>query len=206
MKKIITFTLASLFIFSCSSEEKKADAKEKKEEAPKNETKDEVSETPDEPKEEIRKVDTKAYYGSFFKVDYPSDFIASPDGPTDTYPESEKEYVSTDEATFVSPNGDMEFFVFSPQWGGSTNYTEALKTEKITSEKTDEKQTEYNGLVKTTWITFEPTDKSYMRACVIKETENTKMVFGIKYKNMDVYKLYKPEYLAFKKSLVQYAD
>ena len=49
---------------------------------------------------------TKDYYGRFFKVSVPEDFTGSPDGPTDTYPESDKEYVETFQANVPDEERD----------------------------------------------------------------------------------------------------
>ena len=149
---------------------------------------------------------TKDYHGRFFKVSVPEDFTGSPDGPKDTYPESDKEYIETDEAKFLSPDGEVEFYIYSPQWGGEASYEVAKENEKLISSKSSEKNTDLDGLVITTYTTFGAKDGSYTRAMVSIETENTNKTFGIMFKSQEAYDLYKAEYLKFKKSLEQYAD
>ncbi len=210
--KSILFTFGiSLLLASCGSDsaeatsDKSDKSKDKKEQ--KNSSNSAVSD-PEKVEVEFTRPETgtKDFYGAFFKVSYPEDFKASPDGPMHQYPESDKEYVQTDEARFLSPDGDVEFYIFSPQWGGATPYTDPFEGEKLVNSDTKEKETDIDGVITTTYLTFEGKDQSYTRAAVLIETDQTVKVFGVKFKNQEVYKLYKPEYLAFKKSLEQYAD
>lgn len=197
-----------LVLISCSEEtnEKKSEkAAEKKEVAA------DIDSSATETKEAAPKADRvvadkKDYYGSFFKISYPQDFKSSPDGPKDTYPESDMEYIETDEAVFTSQDGVVQFYVFSPQWGGTSKWESALENEKLVSSKTTEQEQEIGGMSTITYMTFEAKDGSYTRSISIKETENTKMAFGVKYPDIETYRLFKPEYLEFKKSLEQFAD
>ena len=49
---------------------------------------------------------TRTFRGSWFDIEYPENFTARPTALT------------TDEAYFLSPDGTVEFFVYSPLWSG----------------------------------------------------------------------------------------
>lgn len=160
---------------------------------------------------------TTDYTGAWFKISYPADFtvrpITSPQQNVSSKP---------DEATFVSPDGAIEFFVYSPQWSGDPIwYLNQQAGEQKKSDTTSTEKTPVNSHVSSVkvsrWITFVANDGSYTRALVSIKGGNedsasgasemsTHMVFGIKYKNQAAYDKYLQQYLAFKKSLVQYAD
>ncbi len=155
---------------------------------------------------------TKDYTGEWFKVSYPANFSAKKEGP--------------DEASFTSPQGDVHFYVYSPQWSGDpVSYLNALPTEKVESDTSTPTITPFTNQYGTTYdkkitryITFVAKDGSYKRSLVSitagsvtsPDSEDyaskTHMVFGIKYKDQVTYDTYLNQYLAFKKSLVQYAD
>ncbi len=175
-----------------------------------------IADLENQPTPEVKKVEraeekakpatttTKLYSGAWFDISYPDDFVARPTTPlqdgTDT--------VDTDEAFFASPDDAVEFFVYSPLWGGDPqNYLTAQPNEKIVSEKTDEKGEGEEKDV-TRWVTFQATDSSYMRSYVSSKYNNGELhhVFGIKYKDAAAYEKYKAVYAAFKGSLTQYAD
>ncbi|MCB0479347.1 MAG: hypothetical protein KDC84_14355 [Crocinitomicaceae bacterium] len=203
MKKILPFI--TLLLLSCSTENKKTENAVGKKEV-KTET-SEASESPTETTTPERKTsEKKDYYGSFFKVSYPQDFRPAPDGPKAKYPEGDQEYIETDEAVFTAPDGVVQFYVYSPQWGGNCSWEEAMENEKLIDSKSNEQEQEVGGVTTTTYLTFEAKDHSYTRSVFIQTTETTKKAFGVKYPNTETYNLYKPEYVEFKKSLVQYAD
>lgn len=143
------------------------------------------------------------FKGNWFDIIYPSTFSSSPSTPiieVDDY-----EFVETDEAYFLSADGEVEFFVYSPQWGGNPLiYLDMADNEEIDSEKTTVDEINPNIIVK--WVTFKDKNGKYLRSYFSKQTESTHLVFGIKYANQTVYDLYKTDYAAFKKSLIQYAD
>ena len=174
----------------------------------------------------------KRYNGNYFSVDYPADFLVSPSGPiksfrTDVHlDEFEKKpnidpmesyyYIDTDEVYLSPPNDSVEFFVYSPQWSGlPLNYLQAQKNESIVShenKKTTKSGVHY-GFVQTRRMTFRAKDNSYkrsfvhQRACHSNKLENCiSHVFGIKYKDRQAYGKYRDSYIAFKKSLKQFAD
>ncbi len=103
----------------------------------------------------------------------------------------------------------MEFFVYSPLWSGNPKtYLNAAENEELISEK---EETSPDPIFKgtdrvTRWLTFKDVSGSYIRSAVSIKTESTHHVFGVKYKNLEIYEQYKNDYLKFKKSLIQYAD
>ncbi|MBI4835971.1 MAG: hypothetical protein HY817_01800 [Candidatus Abawacabacteria bacterium] len=154
------------------------------------------------------------YRGSWFDIKYPSNFIPRPTSPTNKT--NAITSVQTDEAYFTSPDSTVEFFVFSPLWGGNPeNYLNISNTEEQVSEKTEtRKENDYPGQFgdKTIrWLTIKAKDSSYYRSLIsIKEQIGTGSdlhhVFGIKYKNNDAYAKYRDAYAAFKNSVRQYSD
>ncbi|MFC1600058.1 hypothetical protein ACFL3T_03465 [Patescibacteria group bacterium] len=156
------------------------------------------------------------YRGSYFDIKYPREFIAKPTEPTTDF--NGKTYVQTDEAYFSSPDGAVEFFVYSPLWAGDPeNYLTIAPTEEIVSEKTETGPALPNQLKDSEriirWVTIKAKDESYYRSFMsIKEQvradghSELHHVFGIKYKDSETYEKYKDTYEAFKASLEQYAD
>ena len=145
----------------------------------------------------------KQFKGNWFDIEYPANFMATPSKPIIS--EEEITYVETDEAYFESPDGEVEFFVYSPQWGGEpTHYFEVKPNEKISDNEEAIDEIIPTTIIK--WVTIEDENGAYTRSYYHKKTESTDLVFGIKYKNQAIYDLYYEQYKAFKKSLVQYAD
>lgn len=162
------------------------------------------------------------YKGSWFDVYYPSNFIAKPTKPisisTDikipgVAPRSE---VITDEAYFVSNDGSVEFFVFSPLWAGDPkNYLIVAPNEELVNETIDEKReidypNQYGDEI-TRWVTIKAKDDSYYRSYIsiyelVGTGSDVHHVFGIKYKDIESYEKYKESYINFKTSLRQYSD
>lgn len=141
------------------------------------------------------------YYGNWFSIEYPATFTANPTEPVATF--DNYSFVETDEANFLSPDGAIEFFVYSPQWGGEPDsYLTTFENEELI----DEKETVTPSAVTQRWITFKDVSGLYTRSVVSIKSESTHLVFGIKYKNAQVYEMYKESYIRFKKSLRQYAD
>lgn len=140
----------------------------------------------------------KLYQGAWFDIKYPADFSVKPSLISATNKEA---YES---AFFTSPAGDVSFYVFSPQWSGKATDIALKPSEKIVSR--DSVLNAKNKPTLRNW-TIEANDKSYKRSYQeIIKGENINWVFGIKYKNDEAYNKYKDRYLAFKKSIVQYAD
>jgi len=157
-------------------------------------------------------VGTKDFKGAWFKISYPASFVSKAEG--------------ADEASFTSPDGSVQFYVYSPQWSGNpVSYLQALPTETVESDtstpditsSTNSYGTTYNKKV-IRYVTLAAKDGSYRRSFVSTTAgyvttpdsndyaSKTHTVFGIKYQNQATYDKYLAQYLAFKKSLVQYAD
>jgi hypothetical protein len=137
----------------------------------------------------------KVFEGAWFTIKYPSNFTAvgslrstSADG-----------YES---AFFKSPDGLVEFYIFSPQWGGNYDDISVKPNEKILSKNISK----YSDNTITYW-TISDKNATYLRS--YQETsldETTNWVIGIKYKNQSAFNKYKQAYLDFKKSLVKFED
>lgn len=155
---------------------------------------------------------TLLYRGSWFDIEYPKEFTATPLSPITKY--KGDEYIQSDEARFISPDGSVEFFIFSPLWGGDpANYLTVAPVEHIISDTTKEDDGEGGEYDKKIirWVTLQSNDNSYYRSYVsIKEQvgsgSDIHHVFGIKYSNNDVYNKYRNAYISFKESLRQFAD
>jgi len=155
-----------------------------------------------------------SYNGSWFSVKYPRNFKAAPTEPTDTFTEDRfgepieppYTFVRAEEATFTSPDGKVEFFIYSPLWGGEPeSYLLTAANEKIISDTTKKDKDPSWGRTHR-WVSFEDKNGKYKRAFHHMKTENTSLVFGIKYADQVSYDTYKEDYLAFKGSLMQFAD
>lgn len=159
-------------------------------------------------------IDFTLFKGSWFDIKYPQNFIAKPNASTII--DNEQTYIDTDEAYFTSPDKTVEFFVYSPQWGGNPDtYLKVKPSEELINEKTEQtKESELpdqygNKTIHS--VTIKAKDNSYYRSFVsIKEQAGTgndlHHVFGIKYKDSEYYEKYKEAYIAFQDSLEQYAD
>jgi hypothetical protein len=204
MKIFILFLITAFVLGACNSEVDSSTVNEITNEAHDIDTIFEVSEPLIA---EIAEWDGeyKAYNGNYFTVQYPSNFITHPFEPTDQM--DEYDFISTDEATFTSPDGEVEFFVYSPLWGGAPeSYLEARENEEITTEKEtcDNSIEGWPKIIK--WVTYTDKNGAYTRSYVSTKTESTDLVFGIKSINDAAYEKYKEHYLKFKESLEQFAD
>ena len=136
------------------------------------------------------------YKGTWFDIKYPKEFTPSS---------------TADEARFLSPDKTVEFFVFSPQWGGNpVDYLTTKTSEELVSEKTDESGAEMKKEV-VRWVTVKAKDGSYYRSFVSIKTQvgtgsDLHHVFRIRYRDNAAYERYRDTYIAFKKSLNQYTD
>lgn len=97
----------------------------------------------------------------------------------------------------------MEFYIFSPLWGGEPDDIDLTEGEKLSA--SEENKSEKN--IVTFWTISGPRN-SYLRSYqkTRNPQENTTRIVGIKYKNRKAYNRYKKQYLAFKFSLRQMAD
>lgn len=147
----------------------------------------------------------RPFNGNWFRIFYPSNFMASPTSPTRKVETGT--IIETDEAYITSPDGTVEFFVFSPQWSGDPiDYLVQQPNEKTVSRSEDKADSDDPFAVSHNWVTYEDKDGQYTRSYHSLRTESTHRVFGVKYTNRKMYKKYKAAYLAFKRSLQQFAD
>lgn len=134
---------------------------------------------------------TRLHKGPAFDVRYPADFKVRR-GRTD------------DSFYFTSKDKAVEFFVFSPLWNGDPSeiYLNA-KAEKVVNENRETKK-----MIVVYRATYAAKDASYTRAVEDVENKeyNTRYTFGYKYRDQKAFEKYRKAYLAFKKSLKQYAD
>jgi hypothetical protein len=136
------------------------------------------------------------YKGAWFEVRYPSTFKVRPSLPGS----SESIF---DSVFFTAPDGNAEFYVFSPQWNGDPSDIQIKGNEVLVSKTSDNR-----GKVTVRRVTVKARDHSYTRS--FEDTEdsatNTRKVFGIKYRDQSAYDRYRQTYLTFKQSLRQFAD
>ena len=140
---------------------------------------------------------TRTYEGAWFSAAYPESFTATGSMQSTTDDEN------FDSAVFVSPDGDVEFYIFAPQWGGHPTDIGLEKNEK----EGDRNETKSKDKIITSW-TISANDGSYTRSYqeIKNPKENTVKIIGVKYNNAAAYEKYKNDYLAFKKSVQQFAD
>jgi hypothetical protein len=140
----------------------------------------------------------QVFEGAWFSVRYPDSFIAQG---------SQKSLASDgyDSAWFRSPNGEVEFYIFSPQVGGK-----AEDLARVTAGETQVAASEAksaNRIVR--WRTYQARDKSHTRS--VEETWTPDglyitRVVAIRYKNAAALAKYKADYAAFKASHEAFAD
>jgi hypothetical protein len=139
----------------------------------------------------------RTYTGAWFEIRYPANFQVHPSlqsGSASGY----------DSVFFTSPDGAVEFYVFSPQWNGTPTDIEINpSTEIVTSQKFEQREGKTSRR-----ISARARNGSYLRAFedIEDHTTNTRRVFGISYRNQASYNRYRQMYLTFKASLTQFAD
>jgi len=138
----------------------------------------------------------KTYRGAWFTIEYPASFKVVPR-------EKSKTGNGYDGVSFISPDGRAEFYVNSPQWQGEPGWIDMTPGEDITAS-----QSIQDGPKQTTRVTVRGPDGAYTR--VYEDTtdtaDNTRLVFGYKYRNEQVRQQYHGQYGHFKGSLQQFAD
>jgi len=141
------------------------------------------------------------YKGAWFEIKYPSGFTVKPSGKSTTNVEG------YDSVYFISPNNNVEFYVFSPQWKGEAKEIEINPNiEKLIDQSTIKEKNKFGQSKTIRMFIAKAIDDSYLRAVRDETTDSTRLIFGIKYKNKEMYKKYYNEYIFFKKSLTQFAD
>ena len=143
------------------------------------------------------------YKGAWFEIKYPSDFQVKP---------GQKSATSTagyDSVSFISPDNNVVFYVFSPQWQGKVRETDIEinpNSEKLIEQNVTKEQDQVGNFKTIRTFTVKAKDNSYVRAIRDETTDTTRLIWGIKYKSKEFYNKYYNEYLSFKKSLRQFAD
>lgn len=137
------------------------------------------------------------FKGAWFEIIVPPDFTVRPSMKSS----SANGYES---AFFDSPDGDVSFYIFSPQWGGEPNDIDIDQNIEKTSSTFTQKSK--NNII--TWREIKAIDGSYFRAYQDTKSGNGNIhwIVGLKYKSKAAYEKYKRAYLSFKKSLKQFAD
>ena len=136
----------------------------------------------------------------FFKVNYPPTYKAQP--------LEAKTMKESSAATFTSPDGAMQLYIFSPQWGGDApGIALNAAKEAETAKKTEPGKS--SGVAGTyTWQTITAKDKSYTRTYQTFKANDDSIywVIGMKYKDDAALAKYRADYARFKSSLEQFAD
>jgi hypothetical protein len=138
------------------------------------------------------------YRGAWFEIKYPPGFQVKPSLKSRT---SVKGY---DSAFFASPGQEVEFYIFSPQWSGEPADIELIPGREILVSENTGRRGEKNIRM----MTVKDQAGSYLRSWIDTQDtmSNTRLVFGIKYKDQSAYNKYRKQYLLFKSSLKQFAD
>lgn len=141
---------------------------------------------------------TRKFMGAWFEVEYPSDFTVRGSMISQTKGDG-----SFDSAFFTSPDGSVEFYIFSPKRKGEAMDITLQYNEK---EGSHEKQISRKQTI-TSW-TISDKKGTYARSYqkVENHYENTIWMVGVKYKNKRTYNRYKRQFAEFKKSLIQHIN
>lgn len=137
------------------------------------------------------------YKGAWFDIEYPANFKVENSLKSSTSSEG------FDSAFFTSPDGKVQFYIFSPQWNGKPGDIKIQENEKMLETKAETQ----NGIFIKRW-TVAAKDGSYFRS--YEESSEIEgqinKIFGIKYASNEDLERYRNEYLHFENSLKQYAD
>ena len=135
------------------------------------------------------------YEGAWFDIDYPKAFLPVPSLPSTTGD-------GYDSAVFRSPDKEVEFYVFSPQWGGEAS---DIALDPTTETEISREVSELNGTL-ITRFSIGARDGSYRRTYeeTIAQGETVRWIIGVKFETTEALDRYQEEYLRFKSSLVQY--
>ena len=144
---------------------------------------------------------TRLFQGAWFSVRYPATFRRSP------LAAQRRTGPGYDSAFFTAPDQSVQFYVFSPQWNGEPRDCQIDSRREVLVDEHVEVGWRPHGATSARQVTVRARDRSYERSWVdVATPENTRLVFGIRYRNAAALRAYRPQYLAFKKSLAQFAD
>lgn len=149
------------------------------------------------PSENQEVIQYAKYKGAWFEIEYPKNFTVKNSQKSSTRVDA------FDSALFSSPDGKVQFYVFSPQWSGEAKDI-ALKASETQTPPTTQIE---NGLEVKRW-TIQAKDGSYLRSYESSSETGSKInkVFGIHYSTEKDLEVYRSQYLHFKNSLEQFAD
>jgi hypothetical protein len=140
----------------------------------------------------------RTYTGAWFKVKVPPGFRV----------EARELRMAGDRREFdgvscTSPDGKVEFYVYSPQWSGTPKWI-ALRA----GEKRVDSSVESGAKRTVTYVTIKGPGGRYTRsyADTRGKQDGTRTIYGFQYRDQATYRKYRPPYMQFKKSLVQFAD
>ncbi|MBI5647300.1 MAG: hypothetical protein HY962_10245 [Ignavibacteriae bacterium] len=137
----------------------------------------------------------KTFEGAWFTIEYPREFVARVSLKSATG-------IGAESVFFASPDGAVEFYVFSPQWSGEP--VDILLNER--REKVVTRSEQQIDQYTVTLVTIADRGGRYTRSYRDIITENTRVVFGIKYRRAEDLVRFRPAFERFKKSLRQFAD
>lgn len=140
---------------------------------------------------------TTVFEGAWFEVAYPADFTVRPSlesSSTEGY----------DSVFFDSPDGEVSFYVHSPQWGGEpSDFTLDPATEVV-----QDSTSTTDGPLTTTRVTIRARDGSWVRSYVTEADERgpSRWTIGWRYASEEARERYAPAFEAFRASLTQFGD
>jgi hypothetical protein len=155
------------------------------------------------------KPDQLRFSGPHFDVNYPKEFRPIVDSDLVVLQAGRLVRGEDDAASFASPDGSVEFFVFAPWRSGNTEgYLAVANNEVLVATETKSKLINETETV-LNYTTIKAQDGSYYRSYVEYVTRYSDGIvnnhlFGIKYKDQASYKQYVSKYEEFKKSLAFY--
>ncbi|MCP5152812.1 MAG: hypothetical protein H6983_01510 [Ectothiorhodospiraceae bacterium] len=138
------------------------------------------------------------FQGAWFEVEYPPGFAV------EASIESPSMAGRFDSVSFVSADGAVAFYVYSPQWSGEpTDIALHDGSERMVAEKRSEKGTRV-----VRWYTIAASDGAYARSYqdTVDTVSGTRTVVGLRYRSDAERKRHASQYQRFKKSLRQFAD
>jgi hypothetical protein len=139
----------------------------------------------------------KIYHGAWFTIRYPEEFI-----PKGSLPSFSND--GFDSVFFLEPHGLVEFYVYSPQWGGIASDIKLIPAQEELISKSEENTKSHKVL----WITLAAKDGSYLRSIEEKRSmdDSSVTVFSIKYRDAKVLSAFRNAYKDFKQTLTQSTD
>lgn len=147
--------------------------------------------------EAISRSSDGTFQGAWFHISAPPSFEVVPSLKSASAQEG------YDSVFFRSPDRQVEFYVFSPQWSGEPTDIALAPNEKQTASET--KASAENVV---TWYSIEAIDGSYVRTYQDTRSRDGSVhwVVGLRYTSKAAYDVYRADYTRFKNSLMQFAD